>query len=161
MKTLIVYYTWHNGNTKRIAEMIHERIPSDLCAIETVQPYPEEYRRASDQGKKETESGFEPEIRELPYDISDYDRIIVGTPTWWYTMAPAVRTFLDQNDFSGKEVIPFMTNAGWPGTVIKDMTALCRSARISHAREILFDSEGGDKLITPEAEIDAWIDSLQ
>ena len=42
-------------------------------------------------------------------------------PTWWYTMAPAVLTFLTTNDFTGKTVIPFMTNGGWPGHVIKDM----------------------------------------
>mgnify|MGYP003195394035 FL=1 len=30
----------------------------------------------------------------------------------WYTMAPAVLTFLTTNDFTGKTVIPFMTNGG-------------------------------------------------
>ena len=30
-------------------------------------------------------------------------------------LAPAVLTFLTTNDFSGKTVIPFMTNGGWPG----------------------------------------------
>ena len=43
MKTLIVYYTWHNGNTKRIAEMIQKATGGDICAIETVKPYPEVY----------------------------------------------------------------------------------------------------------------------
>ena len=38
-------------------------------------------------------------------------------------MAPAVLTFLTTNDFTGKTVIPFMTNGGWPGHVIKDMKA--------------------------------------
>ena len=69
MKTLIVYYSWHNGNTKRIAQMIQKKTGADLCAIETVTPYPKEYRAASDQGKRETETGFKPEIKRLPYDI--------------------------------------------------------------------------------------------
>lgn len=160
MKTLIVCYSWHNGNTKRIAEMIRQKTGYDLCTIETVKPYPAEYRKASDQGKKETETGFKPEIKKLPYDIDAYERIIVGTPTWWYTMAPAVLSFLDAHDFTGKTVVPFMTNAGWPGTVIKDMCAHAKGARIEHPKEILFDSDGGNQLITSEEEINAWIESL-
>jgi flavodoxin len=160
MKTLIVYYTWHNGNTKRIAEMIQKKTGADICAIETVTPYPEEYRKASDQGKRETETGFEPEIKKLPYDVKDYERIIDGTPTWWYTMAPAVRTFLDQNDWTGKTVVPFMTNAGWPGTVIHDMMDLCSGAMISNPMEILFDSEGGPVLKTEESVLNKWIEKL-
>lgn len=35
-----------------------------------------------------------PQIDPLSADISDYDVIAIGTPTWWYTMAPVVLTFL-------------------------------------------------------------------
>lgn len=160
MKTLIVYYSWHNGNTKRIAEMIQKRTGADLCAIETVTPYPEEYRAASDQGKRETETGFKPEIKKLPYDIASYERIVIGMPTWWYTMAPAVLSFIDGNDFTGKTVIPFMTNAGWPGTVIEDMIAHLKGAKIMYPMEILFDEDGGDTLITDEKIIEEWIDKF-
>ena len=161
MKTLIVYYSWHNGNTKRIAEMIHERIDSDICAIETVIPYPTVYRQASDQCKKECESRFTPEIKYLTFDVKDYDRIIVGTPTWWYTMAPAVRTFLSENDWKGKTIVPFMTNAGWPGTVIKDMTDLCYEGTVICPKEILFDSEGGPVLKTDTNDVEQWIESIK
>ena len=75
-------------------------------------------------------------------------------------MAPAVLSFLDAHDFTGKTVVPFMTNAGWPGTVIKDMCAHAKGARIEHPKEILFDSDGGNQLITSEEEINAWIESL-
>ncbi len=34
------------------------------------------------------------------------------TPAWWYTMAPAVRSFLAQHDFAGKTVVSFMINGG-------------------------------------------------
>ena len=60
--------------------------------------------------------------------VADYDVIAVGTPTWWYTMAPAVKTFLHGQNFAGKTVVPFMTNGGWPGRVIKDMKAACPGA---------------------------------
>lgn len=52
----------------------------------------------------------------------------MGTPAWRYTMAPAVKTFLHGQDFSGKTVIPFMTGGGWPGHAIKAMKRACPGA---------------------------------
>ena len=43
---------------------------------------------------------------------ADYDVIVLGTPVWWYTFAPAVKTFLESNDFSQKTIFPFATNGG-------------------------------------------------
>lgn len=70
------------------------------------------YEDVVEQGKKEVEAGFMPQINPLSVNLADYDVIAIGTPTWWYTMAPAVLTFLTTNDFTGKTVIPFMTNGG-------------------------------------------------
>ena len=84
------------------------------------------------QGQDEVNRGYQPKIVPLPVSVKDYDVIAVGTPTWWYTMAPAVLSFVKAQDFNGKTVIPFMTNGGWPG----------------------------DHLETPEADIDAWAESV-
>ena len=92
-----------------------------------------------------------------PADWDSYDTVLIGTPTWWYTMAPAVLTFLHQQDFTGKTVIPFMTNGGWPGHVIKDMEAECKGAKFAHEMKIQFDSTGGDRLETPERVITKWV----
>lgn len=114
-----------------------------------------------DQGQREVNAGYKPEIKPLTVNIQDYDVIAVGTPTWWYTMAPAVLTFLSAQDFTGKTVIPFMTNGGWPGHVIKDMKANCKGAEFAHEMEIQFDSTGGAHLETPEKKIDAWIEAVK
>ena len=84
----------------------------------------------------------------------------IGTPTWWYTMAPAVLTFLTTNDFTGKTVIPFMTNGGWPGHVIKDMKENCKGAAFAHEMQIQFDSKGKDHLETSEEVITEWIGQI-
>ena len=97
----------------------------------------------------------------LGVNISDYDVVAVGTPTWWYTMAPAVRTFLHSNNFAGKTVIPFTTNGGWPGHVIKDMKAFCNGADIACEMQVRFDSEGGSTLVTPTEKITQWINQIQ
>ena len=59
-------------------------------------------------------------------------------------------------DFSGKIVVPFMTNGGWPGHVIKDMEKACTGATFSNEMQVRFDSDGGDRLETPEKKIDEW-----
>ena len=160
-KMLIVYYSWSNGNTKRIAEMLQAATQADIETIETAKPYTGTYEDVVAQGKREIGSGYEPAIKPLAALPSAYDVIAVGTPTWWYTMAPAVKTFLHWQDFSGKTVIPFMTNGGWPGHVISDMKKACPGASIACEKEIRFDSEDGDHLETPEQEIVDWIESVK
>lgn len=160
-KMLIAYYSWSNGNTKRIAEQLQRETGADIIRIETKSPYSGSYDEVVEQGKREADSGFQPELQPMDVDLSEYNVIAVGTPTWWYTMAPAVLTFLKNNDFSGKTVIPFMTNGGWPGHVIKDMAAACQNADIAVPAEIQFDSQGGGRLETPQSKIDAWIQSVK
>ena len=100
----------------------------DLVRLDTAVPYTGSYNDVVDQGQHEVNAGFEPELKPLPINVADYDVIAVGTPTWWYTMAPAVKAFLHGQNFAGKTVVPFMTNGGWPGRVIKDMKAACPGA---------------------------------
>lgn len=154
---LIVYYSWSNDNTKRIAELLQEKTDANIVRIDTVEPYRGSYNEVVNQGQEEVNRGYKPQIQKLDVSVDDYDVIAIGTPTWWYTMAPAVRTFIEENDFKGKTVVPFMTNGGWAGHVIKDMAAACKGAAVCHEMEIKFSSDGGDTLETPLEVIDKWI----
>lgn len=158
-KTLIVYYSWSNGNTKRIAQMIQNELKCDMVQIDTKIPYPDDYDYVVKKGQEEVESGYKPEINEI--DITNYDTIILGTPTWWYTMAPAMLTFVDTHDLTGKRVIPFQTHGGWPGHTLKDMRTRCKKAKCCHEYAIQFDSNGKDHLITEILEIQKWIQSIK
>ena len=109
-KMLIVYYSWRNGNTERIARKLQKVTGADMARIETVIPYSGSYDEVIKQGQDEVNRGYQPKIVPLPVSVKDYDVIAVGTPTWWYTMAPAVLSFVKAQDFNGKTVIPFMTN---------------------------------------------------
>ena len=82
--------------------------------------------------------------------------IVLGTPVWWYTFAPAVHTFLTQQDLSCKTVYPFATNGGWIGHTFADIEKSCKGAEVKEGMNIRFDE---DVLRTSEAEIDAWIRS--
>ena len=155
-KLLIVYYSWSNGNTERIAKDLQKAAGGDLARLDTAVPYSGSYNEVVDQGQAEVERGYEPELKPLAARIADYDVIAVGTPTWWYTMAPAVRTFLRGQDWAGKTVVPFMTNGGWPGHVIADMKKHCPGADFACEMQVTFDSTGGAQLETPQGEVDAW-----
>lgn len=155
-KMLIVYYSRSNGNTERVAKILQEETGADLLRIDTKYPYAGGYDVVVEQGQKEVESGYEPELKPVAINPDNYDIIAVGTPTWWYTMAPAVLTFLHSYDWDGKTVVPFMTNGGWPGHVIRDINIACKGAESLEPLQVKFDSNGGDHLETPEEEIRDW-----
>lgn len=110
-KTLIVYYS-HSGNTRTIAKLIQEKIQGTLTEIKPLNSYPVSYNEVVDQAKKEISKGFIPEIEELNIDISEYDTIFIGTPNWWSTMAPPIKTFLNEYDLSGRKAAIFCTHGG-------------------------------------------------
>ena len=155
-KVLIVYYTWSNGNTEKIAGELQRATRADLEQISMVHPYMGSYEEVVAQGKREVESGFLPEIQPLAHDLSQYE-VAVGTPTWWYTMAPAVKSFFHDHDLSGKEVIFFQTHGGWPGHTLKDMAAACAGATEGPSMTVQFDSTGGSQQVTAQEEVDAWL----
>lgn len=158
---LIVYYSVSNGNTKRIAEQLQKVTGADIVRIDTVKPYTGSYDAIVEQGQREVNRGYQPEIKPLDVNVADYDVIAVGTPTWWYTMAPAVLTFLKSCDWNGKTVIPFQTHGGWPGHTIKDMKSACEGATFAVEKAIQFDSTGGAELVTTESEIEAWLNQVK
>lgn len=155
-KMLIVYYSWACGNTERVAKILQEETSADIERIDTKKPYVGTYEDIVDIGKFEVETEFEPKLKLMEHDVDSYDIVAIGTPTWWYTMAPAVRTFLHDHNFKGKTIIPFSTNGGWPGHVISDIKGECGDLKFLDAIEAQFDSSGGDTMVTDEAEIRAW-----
>ena len=160
-KTLVVYYSWSCGNTEKIAEQLADACDADIARIETVEPYPEDYQETVEQGQREVNAGFMPEIEPLEFNPENYDVIVIGTPTWWYTMAPAVKTFTSMYDFTGKTVVALSTNGSWPGNVTADIEDACAGATFGPALEVQFDSTGGDRQETPQREVDSWIEKVR
>ena len=156
MKNLILYYSY-GGNTRRIAKLIQKTVGGDMAEIRTTKPYEGSCMEVVDQGQREVNSGYTPEIEPLSVNPSDYDQIILGSPVWWYTFAPAVKAFLSQYDFSGKVVCPFSTNGGWPGHLLNDVKKACKGADVRKGMDIRFEESS---LLTEEKEIVTWIQSV-
>lgn len=100
------------GNTAIIAEMIGEQTGGDLFHIETVTPYPENYRECTNVAQQELRDNARPELKATVDNFEDYDVVFLGYPNWWGDMPMAVYTFLESYDFSGKTVVPFATHEG-------------------------------------------------
>ncbi len=158
---LVAYYSWSCGNTEKIAEQLANACNADIARIETVELYPEDYQETVDQGQREVNAGFMPEIEPFEFNPENYDVIVIGTPTWWYTMAPAVKTFTSMYDFTGKTVVALSTNGSWPGNVTADIEDACAGATFGPALEVQFDSTGGDRQETPQREVDSWIEKVR
>ena len=156
MKALIAYYSYR-GNTKRIAELIAKETGADTLRIETVVPYEGSYNKVVNQGQDEVNAGYCPAIKPLSVDLSKYDTIILGTPVWWYTFAPAMHTFLKSQNWNGKTIYPFATNGGWIGHTFKDFKNICTGAEMKSGLNVRFDEA---TLRTSMKDIEHWIHNI-
>lgn len=100
------------SDTQAAARMIQSLTGADMYQIYTDHYYRKSFAGTAATAWIEETLKLRPKLAAKPDNLDAYDTIYIGTPTWWYTMAPAVLTFLTTNDISGKTVIPFMTNGG-------------------------------------------------
>lgn len=137
-KTLIIYLS-RTKNTKAVAEMIQSKVGGELVALELQNPYPENYKAIVDQVAKENETGFLPPLK-TKIDISKYDTIFIGFPTWGMQLPPPMKSFLKQNNLSGKTIIPFNTNVGYGiGSSFQTINQLCPNSKVLEG----FSTKGG------------------
>ena len=115
-KAAVVYFSWSpDGNTRFAAQIIAKKLGAELFEIKAEQPYSSDYRICTHEAKPECRNKTLRAIKPIPeLDLSKYDAVFVGTPNWWGTMAPPVRTFVTQNAdaLKGKTVCVFQTNGG-------------------------------------------------
>ncbi|MBQ2653979.1 MAG: NAD(P)H-dependent oxidoreductase [Methanobrevibacter sp.] len=119
------------GNTEVIAEYIQEFTGAELFKVEPALEYPADYMECIDVAKKEQQQDARPEIKKTLESIADYDTIYIGFPNWWGTLPMPMFTQLEQLDFAGKVVMPFVTHEGSGfGSSQRDLKKLCSGAEI-------------------------------
>lgn len=145
-KSLIVYYS-QTGATQQVAELIQAQTGADILRIEAALPYDGDFGQTIARCQEEMASGVLPELQAMDKNVADYDIIYLGFPVWFGTYAPPVKTFLEEVDLSGKEVVPFCTfGSGGLETSVRNLAqdepeAILlegfgiRNARIAHAAE--------------------------
>ena len=150
-KILIVYYSW-GGNTQAMAQKIARQTNGTLFELRPVKAYPEQYRQCTQLAQKHITNGVKPQLVKLP-ELKKYDVIFVGSPNWWGTAAPPVKTFLALPDLSGKTVVPFFTHGG--GGMQKCETDVQNALKKSTVLPAL--TIPGRKVRNADKEITAWL----
>ncbi|HBJ18714.1 MAG TPA: flavodoxin [Clostridiales bacterium] len=131
-KVLVVYFS-ATGSTEGIARRIAEAVGADLFRLEPVDPYTSTDLDWTASGSRVCREHDNPALRDIELvsttvDAFDtYDTVFIGYPIWWGIAAWPVNTFVKNNDFSGKRVIPFATSAssgiGESGRLLSEMTS--------------------------------------
>lgn len=129
-KTLVVYYS-ASGNTERVAKDIAEAAGADLFEIVPTEVYTSEDLNWTNSDSRVSQEHDDESLRDVPLtttevpDWDSYDTVFIGYPIWWGIAAWPVDTFVKNNDFTGKTVIPFATSSssgmGQSGSLLADM----------------------------------------
>ena len=127
---MVVYYS-ATGNTEAAANYIAELTGADLFELEPVEPYTDADLNWTDDNSRVTLEHEDESLRnvELAADTVDnwesYDTVFIGYPIWWGIVAWPVNPFVENNDFTGKTVIPFCTSSssgiGDSGNLLAEM----------------------------------------
>ena len=114
MKCAVIYFSW-SGNTRFAAETVAKKAGADIFEIKAEKPYNADFGKCCDEAKPECYGKKLRPIKPIEgLDLAKYDVVFVGTPDWWGTMAPPVRTWVTRNKaaLKGKTVCIFQTHGG-------------------------------------------------
>lgn len=115
-KVAVVYFSWSpDGNTRFAAQTIAKAASADIFEIKAEVPYSSDFNDCCDEAKPECYGKKLRAIKPVEgLDLAKYDVVFFGTPNWWGTIAPPLRTFLTQNlgGLKGKTVCLFQTHGG-------------------------------------------------
>ena len=113
-KCMVIYYSW-SGNTRFAAETIAKKTGADTFEIKAETSYNSDFQKCCDEAQPECRGKTLRPIKAIEgLDVSKYDMVFVGSPNWWGTLAPPVRTWVTQNKaaLKGKTVCLFQTHGG-------------------------------------------------
>ena len=115
MKKLFIYYS-HTGNGDLVAEILKDY---EIRKVETVKKLPKAFFFAMMKGGFLAAIKAKSKLLEYDKDVSEYDEIVIGSPTWNARLVPAINTVLNDIDFSGKKLDFILWSGG--GTAKKSV----------------------------------------
>lgn len=149
-KSLIVYYSL-GGKTKEVVDILEKLTNADIHEIELEKPYTK--LTAYTIGLGHCKTGYEPLIKN-DVDLSVYDKIFIGGPTWWFTYAPPINSFIKKYDLSDKIIYPFGTATSNFGNYFERFSKECKAKEIKNPLEV-FNSTFKNSL---EDAVKSWLD---
>jgi len=123
MKTALIYYSYE-GNSILVADAIRDALGADIFRIKTIDTKIRNGFIKYVWGGGQVFMGIKPALEPLSVDIDAYDLIILGTPVWAASPAPAVFSFLSRKKITGKKIALFCCHGGGMGKVFEKFKAL-------------------------------------
>lgn len=140
-RTPVAYFT-RTGNTKLIASKVRRDLGADLFEIAPAEAYPEDYEATIAQAERERQAGYEPALRELVPNISDYGTVYLGFPIWGSTAPTIIKSFLSKHDLAGKDLVLLITHGGYgAGDSLAVLRRMAPRARLRDPFVIRMDQE--------------------
>lgn len=140
------------GDVTRLAGLIQDYTGGELFSIRTVKKYPNNFQAVVDENHAETDN---PALQSQVEDISQYDTVFIGYPVWASNVPRAIRTFIAENDLSGKTVVPFCTHDGYgAGSSYSTIRSL------SGANTLDGIALRGTQVVTSQDEVNAWLSRI-
>lgn len=149
--TLFVFYSLE-GNTAFVAEIAEKAAEMD---VERLMPEKEPPKKGAGKffwGGKSVVFNEKPKLAPLKYELSGYTDIIIGFPVWAGSYPPAIASYINDNDLSGKKVYIIACSAGGNAEkAIKKLTDNLPGSSITDSLSLtdpIRDKETNSKLIT-------------
>ena len=90
-------------------------LSADIYEIVPQEPYTDADLNYNDDNSRSTiemnDPSARPAISGSVENMEQYDIVFIGYPIWWGIAAWPVDSFVKENDFNGKTVIPFCTSS--------------------------------------------------
>lgn len=145
------------GNTEKVARMIAELTGAELFKIEQKEPYAADYATCVQQVKKDFMEKARPKLAKKLENPGQYDEIYLGFPNYCGTMPMAVFTFLEQFEWAGRKIYPFVTHEGSGfARSEKDLEAVCQGAQIGSGLAVV-----GSRADDARPEVESWLNLLR
>ena len=131
MKTAIIYYSYE-GSCALVAKTIKDTIeaqegrgsPPGLFEIKTVDNKKRTGFAKYFWGGSQVVFHKKPALQPLSVDMNAYDLVVLGTPVWAGSPAPALVSFLDNVKINGKRIALFCSHRGGKGKALDKLKAL-------------------------------------
>ncbi|MCC8023885.1 MAG: flavodoxin [Clostridium sp.] len=162
MSEIIIYYSHagenyicgqiknlKSGITEKAAVFLQELTGAMLFRIEPLVPEPRELSAFVNQTMNDLQRNARPELLCYPEIQAGIKTIYLGYPNYYHTMPPAVYSFLERTDLTGKRIRLFCTHGGDGfGDSVEAVRRLCpgceivkgaviRDTKIAEAKDIL------------------------
>ena len=110
MSSILVVFHSRTGHTRRVAKALAERLNADLDEIVVHQRRdgPLGYARCALEGL----AGCAASVKATKHDPSRYERVIIGTPIWFWSLSSPVRAWVQSRHLGDAQLAFFCTMGG-------------------------------------------------